>query len=317
MNYNVLDKGFVKLVDHMGSDSAVVQAARISYGAGTKTVNEDRGLIRYLMRHHHTTPFEMCVVKLHVRCPMDCWRQWIRHRTASVNEYSTRYSEAIDDKAVTLPDDWRMQSTTNKQGSMIGLMDWPDPLIVERKSIQLWEVKCGEIVLAQFDHEPSPGEYLSLRESEAHRAAQTLYDERLLFGVAREQARKDLPLSTYTEAYWKCDLHNLFHFLRLRMDSHAQLEIRLYAQAIGEIVEALYPLCWEAFVDYRLEARSFSRMELKLIGHMIQHPNLSVQEILSTMNHGLGEREQKEFIVKVDKVKKDTPTLLVARNGIV
>lgn len=231
----VLDDGFVRVVDLMGSDASVVQAARISYGTGTKQVHEDRGLIRYLMRHRHTTPFEMCEIKLHVRVPMDCWRQWIRHRTANVNEYSTRYSEAIDAAQKTHPGEWRKQSMANRQGS-------------------------GAYI------ERSEGERLSAREEELQKLSRDIYEERIAQGVAREQARKDLPLSTYTEAYWKIDLHNLFHFLALRMDAHAQHEIRSYAMVIGnEIVAKWCPIAWEAFVDYRLEATSFSRLEMEVV----------------------------------------------------
>ena len=238
--FKVLDDGFVRVVDYMGSDASIVQAARVSYGAGTRRVHEDRGLIRYLMRHHHTTPFEMCELKLHVRVSMDCWRQWIRHRTANVNEYSTRYSIAIDAAQTTPPTDWRMQSPTNRQGS-VGL------LLVET------------------------GAQLSQKEAAFHRAARELYEERLAFGVAREQARKDLPLSTYTEAYWKIDLHNLFHFLSLRMDEHAQAEIRAYAEVIGtNIVQRWCPLAWEAFVDYRLKSLALSRIEMDIIRALAQ-----------------------------------------------
>ena len=209
----VLDEGFVRVIDYMGSDASIVQAARVSYGAGTKRIHEDRGLIRYLMRHDHTTPFEMCELKLHVRVPMDCWRQWIRHRTASVNEYSTRYSVAIDTMQITRKDRWRQQSPQNRQGSG-----------------------------AFLDFET--GARLSNRECEIQRLAREIYEERLAAGVAREQARKDLPLSTYTEAYWKINLHNLFHFLRLRMDAHAQEEIREYATRIGyDIVAVWVPTC--------------------------------------------------------------------------
>lgn len=231
----VLGAGFVRVVDYMGDDSAVVQAARVSYGAGTKRLHEDRGLIRYLMRHSHTTPFEMCEIKLHVRVPMDVWRQWIRHRTASVNEYSTRYSIAIDAAAQTAADEWRLQSGMNRQGSA-GTLD----------------VEVGQ--------------RLSVEETELHQKARGVYEERLQLGVAREQARKDLPLSTYTEAYWKIDLHNLLHFLNLRMDSHAQEEIRNYATTIGhDIVARWVPLVWEAFLDYRREAVQLSRLEAELI----------------------------------------------------
>lgn len=233
--FKALDDGFVRAVDYMGSDAAIVQAARISYGAGTKQVHEDRGLIRYLLRHRHTTPFEMCEVKLHVRVPMDCWRQWIRHRTANVNEYSTRYSEAIDASQKTAPSEWRAQSVSNRQGS-------------------------GALL------ETASGEQLSAREAELQRFSRQVYEERISQGVAREQARKDLPLSTYTEAYWKIDLHNLLHFLSLRMDVHAQHEIRAYASVIGnEIVAKWCPLTWEAFVDYRMQATSLSRLESEIV----------------------------------------------------
>ncbi len=227
----VLDEGFVRVVDYMGDDSAVVQAARTSYGKGTKRRHEDRGLLRYLMRHAHTTPFEMCELKLHVRVPMDVWRQWIRHRTASVNEYSTRYSEAIDAAQRTSPDAWRLQSAGNRQGSS-GLLP------------------------------PEQGARLSEEESQLQRQARDIYEARLAAGVAREQARKDLPLSTYTEAYWKIDLQNLLHFLELRMDEHAQQEIRAYANVIGnEIVAKWVPLTWEAFLDYRRGGTRLSRIE--------------------------------------------------------
>jgi thymidylate synthase (FAD) len=237
--FPVLDDGFVRVVDYMGSDAAVVQAARISYGAGTKRVSEDRGLIRYLLRHRHTTPFEMCELKLHVRVPMDCWRQWIRHRTANVNEYSTRYSEAIDAAQATRPGEWRFQSTTNKQGSSNSVGD--------------------EI-----------GALLTSRESELQQLSRQVYEERIAAGVAREQARKDLPLSTYTEAYWKIDLHNLLHFLALRMDAHAQLEIRSYANVIGqEIVRKWCPMTWEAFCDLRTGALSLTRIEAEILRYLL------------------------------------------------
>lgn len=233
--FDVLDDGFVRVVDYLGNDAAIVQAARVSYGEGTRRVSDDRGLIRYLMRHRHTTPFEMCELKLHVRVPMDAWRQWIRHRTASVNEVSTRYSVAIDAAQTTPPAEWRTQSAGNRQGS-------------------------GELV------DRSVGERLSAAEADIQHRARQVYRERLDAGVAREQARKDLPLSTYTEAYWKIDLHNLFHFLALRMDDHAQLEIRGYAQVIGaEVVARWCPIAWEAFCDYRLRATSLSRIETELL----------------------------------------------------
>ena len=233
--FRVLNDGFVRLIDYMGSDGSIVQAARVSYGKGTKKVHQDRGLIRYLMRHHHTTPFEMCEIKLHVRVPMDCWRQWIRHRTASVNEYSTRYSEAIDSAQLTDERQWREQSGGNRQGS---------------RGFLAQEV----------------GSELSEKEAALIQSSRRLYQERLEAGVAREQARKDLPLSTYTEAYWKIDLHNLLHFLALRMDAHAQWEIRSYATVIGEqILSRWCPITWEAFQDYRFHSATLSRREQQII----------------------------------------------------
>ena len=231
----VLDDGFVRVIDYMGDDGAVVQAARVSYGAGTKQVSDDRSLIRYLLRNRHTTPFEMCELKLHVRVPMDAWRQWIRHRTASVNETSTRYSIAIDAAQRTPQADWRCQAANNRQGSE-GCLD------------------------------DAVGTELTQQEHELQQHARAVYQERLEHGVAREQARKDLPLCTYTEAYWKMDLHNLLHFLALRMDSHAQQEIRAYAILIGEqIVARWVPLTWEAFDDYRLGAVGLSRLETAIV----------------------------------------------------
>jgi thymidylate synthase (FAD) len=234
-SFSVLDAGFVRVVDYMGGDESIVQAARVSYGKGTKKLNEDRGLIRYLMQHYHTTPFEMCEIKLHVRVPMDCWRQWIRHRTANVNEYSTRYSLAIDSAQTTGEDEWRFQATTNRQGSG-GFFD------------------------------SDAGKEMTQKERDLQKLTREVYEERIARGVAREQARKDLPLSTYTEAYWKIDLHNLFHFLYLRMDEHAQYEIRQYATTIGhEIVAKWVPVAWEAFNDYRINAFSVRNVEIEIM----------------------------------------------------
>ena len=253
VKFPVLDDGFIRLIDYMGDDGSVVQAARVSYGKGTKKVSEDEGLIRYLMRHRHTTPFEMCELKLHVRVPMDCWRQWIRHRTASVNEYSTRYSEAIDSMQKTGQSEWRLQNKTNKQGS-------------------------GDTIPKDL------GAALSEDEAALQAMARFVYKSRLENGVAREQARKDLPLSTYTEAYWKIDLKNLLGFLGLRMDSHAQKEIRDYANVIGnEIVAKWVPLTWAAFNDYHTlrGAMSLTAREVEII-RLIQygpcHPNVMAEK---------------------------------------
>lgn len=237
--FQVLDDGFVCLVDVMGDDAAVTQAARVSYGEGTRKVSDDRTLIRYLMRHRHSTPFEMAEIKLLVRVPMDCWRQWIRHRTANVNEYSTRYSIAIDAMQTTPPGEWRTQAESNRQGSD-GLLD--DTL----------------------------GAEMTASEKELQEMSRRVYQERLDKGVAREQARKDLPLSTYTEAYWKVDLHNLLHFLALRMDSHAQLEIREFARTIGEeIVQPLFPCVWEAFSDYRVNGKFLTQPDQGVIQRLM------------------------------------------------
>ncbi len=281
--FPVLDDGFVCLVDVMGDDQAVVQAARVSYGEGTRKVSDDRGLIRYLLRHRHTTPFEMAEIKLLVRVPMDCWRQWIRHRTANVNEYSTRYSLAIDAMQTTPADQWRGQATQNRQGS------------------------AGVL-------EPQQGEQLSASEADFQLRARELYEQRIALGVAREQARKDLPLSTYTEAYWKVDLHNLLHFLALRMDAHAQLEIRDYAAAIGEqIVRPLFPLVWEAFVDYRLEGTFLSRLEREVIVRLMQrlaeigHGQASEDDFLAVQDPSWAEltrcRERDECREKLRELK--------------
>lgn len=263
----VLDDGHIMLVDVMGDEQAIVDAARVSYGAGTKRVSEDKHLIRYLMRHSHTTPFEMCEIKIRIRVPMDAWRQYIRHRTASVNEYSTRYSEAIDSMAKTDPSEWRLQATDNKQGS------------------------AGFFSL---EH----GTVLSLQEEEFQQLATNLYKSRLAAGMAREQARKDLPLSTYTEAYWKIDLHNLLHFLRLRTDSHAQKEIRDYAVVLENIVREWVPNVWQAFVDYTKESVKFSRMELAILKKALASCNVENYDMSE-----LSKREVNEFKQKIHKIR--------------
>ncbi len=277
--FPVLDSGFVCLVDVMGDDVAVVQAARVSYGEGTKKISDDRTLLRYLMRHQHTTPFEMAELKLLVRVPMDCWRQWIRHRTASVNEYSTRYSLAIDATYATEPDAWRLQSDTNRQGSGGGI----DDLELGRK--------------------------LSDEEREFHQRSRKLYEDRIKLGVAREQARKDLPLSTYTEAYWKVDLHNLFRFLSLRMEPNAQYEIVRYATAIGEqIVKPLFPSSWEAFLDYQLDSLRLSRLDQGVIQRLAERQAVpaSLEQFLAAQDsawQGLERsRERDECLEKLQRL---------------
>lgn len=273
--FRVLDKGYVALVDVMGSDFAIDEAARTSYGEGTRKVNETNGLLRYLMRHRHSTPFEMAELKFHVKVPMDCWRQWIRHRTANVNEYSTRYSEAIDECQVTSPMYWRSQSKSNKQGS-------------------------GDFVNADL------GTLLTIQEKELHEHAREVYEYRLKGGVAREQARKDLPLSNYTIAYWKVDLHNLFHFLSLRLDSHAQLEIRSYAEVIAGIVQELFPLAWKAFNDYRLDSVNFNKMEWRLLQY-----NSREWDETRLAEFGLSKREGEELEAKINFLNSPTKNYTV------
>lgn len=282
--FKVLDDGFVRVVDYMGNDESIVQAARVSYGKGTKKLNEDKSLIRYLLRHRHTTPFEMCEIKLHVRVPMDTWRQWIRHRMASVNEYSTRYSIAIDSMQSTEPNNWRGQAKWNKQGS--------EGFLTE-----------------------DIGLLLSQEESEFHKSARNLYENRIEKGIAREQARKDLPLSTYTEAYWKIDLHNLLHFLELRMDKHAQFEIREYAKTIGyEIVKRWVPIAWEAFNDYVVNSKTFSKFELEIISSLLNNDKENAVKIakelkwLEYSEQGLKSNiERAEFESKLNEIGVKIP----------
>ena len=225
--------GFVELDEYMGSDEGICRAARVSYDQ-TKKVSDDRTLIRYLMRHNHTTPFEMAELKFIVRVPMDIWRQWVRHRMASINEYSTRYREAINEQSIPDYDEWRTQSKTNKQGS-------------------------GEALPANIGAECTDA-FISAADG-----CLAAYKSALSRGVAYEQARQILPLGTYTEAFWKIDLHNLLHFLRLRMAPDAQQEIREYANAIYMLVSPLFPFTFEAFVHYRLEAIQLTAVDVAAI----------------------------------------------------
>lgn len=263
-----LDKGFVRLIDVMGDDNAIVQAARVSYGSGTKKVHEDRGLIRYLMRHLHTTPFEMVEFKFHVKLPIFVARQWIRHRTANVNEYSGRYSEMKDEFYVPDPEQVRAQSSTNKQG--------------------------------RSDESFAPGEAERIRTM-MRTTQETLYgeyQELLDTELAREIARINLPVSNYTEWYWKIDLHNLFHFLRLRIDAHAQYEIRVYGEAMASIVKAAVPLAYEAFEDYIVNSQKFSAQELHVIKSLLS----SIPSEEELVANGLSGREAREFIDKLSRL---------------
>ncbi|MFM6955631.1 MAG: FAD-dependent thymidylate synthase [Ignavibacteria bacterium] len=258
-----LDKGFVRLIDVMGDDAAIVQAARVSYGSGTKKVHEDRGLIRYLLRHAHTTPFEMVEFKFHVKLPIFVARQWIRHRTANVNEYSGRYSEMKDEFYTPHPQDIRPQSVSNKQGRSDETL--PDGMA-----------------------EHAAGAFKSGQDE-----AYAQYQEFLEQGIAREIARINLPVSNYTEWYWKIDLHNLFHFLRLRIDAHAQYEIRVFAEAIAELVKPFVPHAWEAFEDYVLNAHRMTAPELKVMKHLLDSMEFPSDETLAQL--GLKGREAVEF----------------------
>lgn len=264
-----LNCGFVRLIDYMGGDESIVQAARVSYGKGTKTVNEDRGLIRYLMRHRHTTPFEMVEVKFHVKLPIFVARQWIRHRTANVNEYSGRYSVMKDEFYVPGHDAIHFQSLRNKQG------------------------RAQEEVPAETRQKVL--DILTSSQSKLYEE----YEQLLEDDLARELARINLPLSLYTEWYWKIDLHNLFHFLSLRLDAHAQYEIRVYAEAIARITKAVVPVAWEAFDDYVLKAESFSRMEMSVIGESLR-TNALTRESLEAK--GFGRREAEEFLEKLARL---------------
>ena len=229
-----LDKGFVRLVDSMGGDNAIVQAARVSYGKGTSKLSQDRGLIRYLMRHRHSTPFEMVEFKFHCKMPIFVARQWVRHRTANINEYSLRYSEARDEFYYPDPKHIQFQSALNKQGRM------------------------GEVTPELKQKVQDYFKEISERSFE-------IYSELNQAGIARELARSILPVNLYTEWYWKNDLHNLLHFIGLRSDSHAQYEIRVFSDAMAESVKAVAPFAWEAYQDYIIKGMRFSRIEQSLL----------------------------------------------------
>jgi len=315
---------FICLVDHMGDDSSIVQAARVSYGKDEqgntlsdrdnnaevweKQIRADRQLIRYLMNHSHTTPFEMVEIKFMVQVPMDCWRQWIRHRTASVNEYSTRYTEALDFFQVTDPSEWRLQSSDNKQGSSGYLEEWPNGwyLTLSEEDNKSYQRTNGTVSVFVDNPDTTPGEVLTELESITNSITQDKYQLRIALGIAKEQARKDLPLSTYTRAYWKCDLHNIFNFLRLRMDSHAQFEIRSFANCMFEIVKQLCPVACEAFEDYVLHAKKFSRMETRLLKLLVEEKQRYEQALgippsllLQAKPDSMTDREWKAFLEKL------------------
>jgi thymidylate synthase (FAD) len=264
-----LDKGFVRLIDVMGDDGAVVQAARVSYGKGTKNQRRDQGLINYLMKHQHNSPFEMVEFKFHCKMPIFVARQWVRHRTANINEISGRYSIMEDTVWEIKKDDLRQQSKINRQGSVEETV--PEPTNSELVSM----FKEDQNLI--FEH----------------------YNESLEKGVAREVARTNLPLSTYTEWYWKIDLHNLLHFLELRTEAHAQKEIRVYAGAMSKFVERCCPMAWNAFQEFRLQGTKFSGPEMHILRNVISE-NWLEDKILELRLNQLKEQSASDSLIKVE-----------------
>mgnify|MGYP002414118385 CR=1 FL=1 len=256
----VLDKGFVRLVDYMGSDQRIVQSARVSYGEGTKSFRQDRGLINYLMRHEHTSPFEQVILTFHAKMPIFVARQWVRHRTARLNEISGRYSIMKDEFYLPDPAQMRGQSDDNKQARNDEIVPDAQAMIAE----------MAEDQATVYAH----------------------YEEMIDKGLAREIARNNLPLSLYTEWYWQCDLHNLFHFLALRLDSHAQYEIRVYAEAMAKCAKAVAPLAYEAFEEHRLHAVKFSRSEAQALAAMLAGETVEMDE-----------RARQQFEAKIAKLR--------------
>lgn len=261
--HEVLDHGFIRVIDYMGDDAAIVQAARVSYGAGTKHVSNDEGLIRYLMRHWHSTPFEMCEIKLHVKLPVFVARQWIRHRTANVNEYSARYSILDREFYIPAPEHLAAQSTVNNQGRGEVLSGAEAARVLE--TLKRDAATC-------FDH------YEEMLSQDGQQ------------GLARELARMNLPMNTYTQWYWKTDLHNLFHFLRLRADAHAQYEIQVYAKAIADCVKDWVPLAYAAFEDYRMGGTTLSAKATALLKRRL------AGEVVGQEESGMSKGEWREFV---------------------
>ncbi|MEP2534023.1 FAD-dependent thymidylate synthase [Shimia sp.] len=258
----VLDHGFVRVIDYMGDDAAICQAARVSYGKGTKSVQNDEGLIRYLMRHWHSTPFEMCEVKLHVKLPVFVARQWIRHRTANVNEYSARYSILDREFYIPAPEHVAAQSLVNNQGRGEALQGEEAARVLE---------------MLKADSTRSYDSYEAMISQDGQQ------------GLARELARMNLPANIYTQWYWKVDLHNLLHFLRLRADAHAQYEIRVYADAICKVVADWVPAAYRAFEDYRMGAVSMSAQMMDCLRRMVKG------EVVEQSTSGMSAREWREF----------------------
>ncbi|MEM9549761.1 MAG: FAD-dependent thymidylate synthase [Pseudomonadota bacterium] len=260
--YPVLDHGFVRVIDYMGDDAAITQAARVSYGKGTKSVQNDEGLIRYLMRHWHSTPFEMCEIKLHVKLPVFVARQWIRHRTANVNEYSARYSILDREFYIPAPEHVAAQSVVNNQGRGDALQG--------EEAARVLEILKADSARAYDNYE-------------------TMISQDGQQGLARELARMNLPANVYTQWYWKVDLHNLFHFLRLRADAHAQYEIRVYAEEMCKIVADWVPFAYRAFEDYRMGGANLSGTAIECIRRMLGG------EAVTQENSGMSKGEWREF----------------------
>ena len=246
----VLDHGFVRVIDYMGDDAAVVQAARVSYGRGTRKVSEDAGLIRYLMRHRHSTPFEMCEIKYHIKLPIFVARQWIRHRTANVNEYSARYSILDREFYIPAPEHLAAQSESNRQGR--------GEVLEGTQAAEVLDILRSDVMRTYDNYARMLNEDADGTPTDPARP-----------GLARELARMNLTLNTYTQWYWKCDLHNLLHFLSLRADAHAQYEIRVYAEAMLSTMQAWVPQTFAAFKDYRLGAVTFSAGMLAVLKRML------------------------------------------------
>ena len=271
----VLDHGFIRVIDYMGDDTSIVQSARVSYGKGTKQISNDKGLIKYLMRHRHSTPFEMCEIKFHIKLPIFIARQWIRHRTANVNEYSARYSILDKEFYIPSPENLAAQSATNNQGR-------GDALTTEEAS--------NVIDILRRDAEQTYSNYETFLNENS--SGETIDDNKA--GIARELARMNLTLNTYTQWYWKIDLNNLLHFLALRADGHAQYEIRVYADAMLDIVRKWVPLTYAAFEDYRVGGTEVSAKEINLIKKLIKGEKVSFEE------EGLSKREWAELQRKFD-----------------
>lgn len=260
--YPVLDHGFIRVIDYMGDDAAICQAARVSYGRGTKSVTNDEGLIRYLMRHWHSTPFEMCEIKLHVKLPVFVARQWIRHRTANVNEYSARYSILDREFYIPAPEQLAAQSVVNNQGRGEALTGEEAQRVLEY--LKADSARC-------YDH------YEEMIGQEGQQ------------GLARELARMNLPANIYTQWYWKVDLHNLLHFLRLRADAHAQYEIRVYAEEMCKVVADWVPFAYRAFEDYRMGGATLSAKALDCVRRMLKGEEVTQE------TSGMSKGEWREF----------------------